>query len=138
MIYVLQLASFIITVIVLSIPAVRYRIVPKQAKRGRAHAEAMRQFLAHGLHLTENRTGVLIFASIAERYVEIIADSGIHQKVGPQVWQQAVDVMIAAIKDGRPGDGFVAAVEHCAEVLAQHFPPGAINRDELANRLVVL
>ena len=41
----------------------------------------MRQFLAHGLHKTENRTGVLIFAAVAERYVEIIADAGINAKV---------------------------------------------------------
>ena len=42
----------------------------------RAHAEAMRQFFAQGLHKTEDRTGVLIFASAAERYAEIIADAG--------------------------------------------------------------
>jgi putative membrane protein len=46
--------------------------------------------------------------------------------------------MIAAIKDGRPADGFVAAVERCGALLAQHFPPGAINRDELPNKLVVM
>ena len=48
------------------------------------HAEAMNQFLTHGIHLTEHRTGVLIFASVAERYAEIIADSGINAKVRPR------------------------------------------------------
>jgi putative membrane protein len=137
-IYMLQLAAFIVTLIVLSIPAIRYRIVPKQAMHRRAHAEAMRQFLAQGLHLTENRTGVLIFASLAERYAEIVADSGINRKVTPQVWEDAIAAMVGAIKDGRPGDGFVEAIEKCGDVLAQHFPPGAINRDELPNRLVVM
>ena len=47
------------------------------------HAEAMHQF-THGIHLTEHRTGVLIFASVAERYAEIIADSGINAKVRPR------------------------------------------------------
>jgi putative membrane protein len=138
MIYLLQLATFIISAVVLSIPAVRFRIVPKQAMHRRAHAEALRQFLAQGLHLTENRTGVLIFASVAERYAEIVADRGINAKVKPEVWQHAVAAMIAAIKDDRPGDGFVAAVEQCGVVLAQHFPPGTINRDELPNKLVVM
>jgi putative membrane protein len=45
-------------------------------------------------------------------------------------------VLIAGIKDGRAGDGFVAAVEQCGAVLAAHFPPGALNRDELPNKLV--
>jgi putative membrane protein len=98
----------------------------------------MRQFLAQGLHLTEQRTGVLIFASVAERYAEIIADRGISAKVGNEVWQQAVAALVDAIKAGRPGDGFVAAVERCGAVLAQHFPPGAIRRDELPNKLVVM
>ena len=137
-IYMLQLAVFIVTAIVLSVPALRYRIVPKHAMHARAHAEALRQFLAQGLHLTEARTGVLIFASAAERYAEIVADSGINAKVGPDVWERAVAALVVAIKDGRPGDGFVAAVEQCGDVLAQHFPPGAINPDELPNRLVVM
>ena len=36
----------------------------------------MRQFFAQGLDRTEQRTGVLIFASVAERYAEIVADAG--------------------------------------------------------------
>ena len=73
--------------------------------RRRAHAEAVRQFLAHGLHLTERRTGVLIFASVAERHAEIVADAGINAKVDAGAWESAIAAMIAAIKDGRPADG---------------------------------
>jgi putative membrane protein len=79
---------------------------------------------------------VLIFASVAERYAEIVADQGINAKVTPEVWDKAVAALIAGIKDGRAGDGFVAAVEQCGVVLAEHFPPGALNPNELPNRLV--
>ena len=137
-IYLAQLVAFIVTAAILSLPAVRYRIVPRQAMRERAHAEAMRQFLGHGLHLTEDRTGVLIFASIAEHYAEIVADTGIHAKVGKEVWEDAIAAMIVAIKDRRVGDGFVGAIERCGAVLAEHFPPGAVNRNELPNKLVVM
>jgi putative membrane protein len=137
-IYMLQLAVFIVTAAILSLPAVRFSIVPKQTMRRRAHAEAIRQFLAQGLHLTERRTGVLIFASVAEHHAEIVADAGINAKVESTVWEEAIAALIAAIKDGRAGDGFVAAVERCGAVLAQHFPPGTINRDELPNKLVVM
>jgi len=118
------------------LPSIRFRIVPKRRMGGRAHAEAMNQFFAHGIHLTEQRTGVLIFASVAERYAEIVADSGINAKVQPEVWSKAVAAMISAIKAGRPGDGFVAAVELCGEQLARYFPPGALNPDELPNKVV--
>ncbi|MFO1098614.1 MAG: DUF5130 family protein [Xanthobacteraceae bacterium] len=136
LIYLVQLAAFIVTAAVFSLPAIRFRVVPNQAMRERAHVEAMRQFLAQGMHLTEHRTGVLVFVSVAEHYAEIVADSGINAKVAPAVWQDAVDAAVAAIREGRIGDGLVAAVERCGAVLAEHFPPGAINRDEVPNKVV--
>jgi putative membrane protein len=136
LIYLVQLVVFIVLAIVLAQPAIRFHVVPRRAKHERAHALAMRQFFAQGLDRTEQRTGVLIFASAAEHYAEIVADAGINAKVTPEVWRQAIDVLIAGIKDGRAGDGFVAAVEQCGAVLAAHFPPGALNRDELPNKLV--
>lgn len=135
-IYLVQLATFAVAVAVMSIPAIRFRIVPQRAMNERAHIEAMRQFLAHGMHLTAQRTGVLIFVSVAEHYAEIIADEGIHSKVTPAVWQDAIEAAIAAIRDDRLGDGLVTAVERCGAVLSAQFPPGAINHDELPNKVV--
>ncbi|MBY0560078.1 TPM domain-containing protein [Hyphomicrobium sp.] len=135
-IYLSQLIAFVIASIGLSHPKLRFHVVPRQAKRDRAHAEAMRQFFAQGLDKTEHRTGVLIFASTAERYAEIVADAGINEKVSPQVWDDAINVLLTAIKVGRPADGFVAAIERCGAVLAAHFPPGALNRDELPDKFL--
>jgi putative membrane protein len=135
-IYLVQLVAFIAAALALSLPAVRFHIVPRRTQHERAHTEALRQFFAQGLHQTEKRTGVLIFASLAERYAEIVADAGINAKVTPQVWDQAIAALVAGMKEGRPGDGFVAAIAQCGAVLAEHFPPGALDRDELPNRLV--
>jgi len=137
-VYVIQLIAFTLAAVGLSRPALRFRIVPRRTRRERAQAAALRQFLAHGLQKTEGRTGVLIFAAEAERYVEIIADGGINAKVTQEVWDTAVASLIAAIKDGRAGDGFVAAIEQCGAVVAQHFPvaPGSVNPDELPDKLV--
>ena len=137
-VYVIQLVVFGATAIGLSQRGIRFLVVPGRTKRERAHAAAMRQFWAHGMHKTQKRTGVLIFAAVAERYVEIIADAGINAKVSQEVWDAAVASLVSAIKAGRPGDGFVAAIEQCGAVLAQHFPvePGSVNPDELPDRLV--
>jgi putative membrane protein len=137
-IYALQLISFVAAAVGLSRPALRYRIVPKRARHDRAHSTAMRQFWAQRLHKTQARTGVLIFVSLAERYAEIIADAGINEKVSPEVWEKAVGDLTAAIKRGRIGDGFVAAIAQCGAVLAQHFPapPGSVNPNELPDKLV--
>jgi putative membrane protein len=135
-IYLIQLATFIVVAAVLSLPVIRYYIVPKRRLYGRAHMVAMQQFLAQGIHLTEKRTGVLIFASVAEHYAEIVADSAINAKVSPEVWAGAIAAMISAMKDGRPGDGFIAAINLCGEQLARYFPPGALNPNELPDKVV--
>src|SRR6476619_3373807 len=136
LIYLIQLVVFIAAAAGLSLPGIRFHVVPRRTKHERAHVEAMRQFFAQGLHQTENRTGVLIFASVAERYAEIVADGGIHAKVTPQVWDHAVAALVAGMREGRTADGFIAAIEQCGAVLAEHFPPGVLNPDELPNRLV--
>ncbi len=131
-IYLLQLGAFLGVLYLLTREPIRYRIVPRSVKRGRAHQEALRQFAAHGLQHTELRTGVLIFVSIAERYAEVLADAGIAQKVSGDVWDDAVKGLLSDIRAGHSADGFVKIIETCAATLAAHFPPGAINRNELA------
>jgi putative membrane protein len=135
-IYLAQLGLFVIAALVLSIPSIRFHIVPRRSMHGQAHAEALRQFCAQGLHKTDQRTGVLIFASEAEHYAEIIADTGIHAKVKPEVWDEAVELLIDAVGDGRTADGFIAAVDLCGAVLAENFPPGALNRNELPDKVI--
>lgn len=135
-VYVLQLIAFLLAAIGLSHQSLRFLIVPRRARHDRAHAEAERQFFVQGMDKTEHRTGVLIFASAAERYAEIVADAGINEKVTPQIWDDAVNALVAAIKAGQPADGFVAAIQKCGAVLAAHFPPGALKRDELPDKIV--
>ena len=136
LIYVIQLIVFIFAAFLLSLPPILFRIVPRRKMHQQAHAEAIRQFIAQGMQKTEERTGVLIFASEAEHYAEIIADAGINVKVGPDVWDAAVAALVDGIGHGRAADGFVAAIEQCSVVLAQYFPPGALNRNELPDKLI--
>jgi putative membrane protein len=137
-IYGVQIMLFVAAILVLRLPALRHRLTPRRMGHERAHHMAQHQFAAHGLHKTSERTGVLIFASQAERYAEIVADTGINEKVDAQVWRGAIADLLAAIKAERPADGFVAAVERCGAVLAEHFPlpPGAAHRPQLPDRLI--
>jgi putative membrane protein len=137
-IYALQLAAFLGALYGLNRGRIRYWIVPGRTKRERAHQEALRQFAAHGLQHTQLRTGVLIFVSIAERYAEVVADSGIDQKVSQDAWDDVVATLTSAFAGGQPAEGLINAIEKCAMILAEHFPAGAINRDELPNAIVEL
>ncbi|MGI9381986.1 MAG: TPM domain-containing protein [Methyloligellaceae bacterium] len=137
-IYALQLATFACVALLLQWRPLRMRLVPGPVKRGRAHRNAMEQFLVQDLHTTKGRTGVLIFVSVAERFVEVIADEGIHQKVRPGLWDDVVRDLTDHIKRGEAGDGFVRAVGECGAVLAEHFPPDGSDEDELPNHLIVI
>src|SRR5690349_11197162 len=79
-ILVTQAILFIATAWALSHPRLRHRIVPDAIAAEAAHKNAIAQFLAHGVHLTEKRTGVLIYVALINRRVEIVADVGIHSK----------------------------------------------------------
>lgn len=116
----------------------RMLFVPATLKSERAHRMAMRQFLAHNIHLTEARTGVLIFVSEAEHHAEVVADAGIHARVPQAEWTAIVAGLIAAAQGDRMADGFVEAVGAAGRLLAAHFPPGTGNPNEIEDRLVEL
>src|ERR1044072_6463237 len=54
-IYVIELAVFALVAVGLSRQAIRFMVVPRRMKRERAHAAALRQFLAQGMQKTEGR-----------------------------------------------------------------------------------
>jgi putative membrane protein len=137
-IYLAQLAVFVVLAILLSLPPVHIHTVPRAVQRARAHDRALEQFLAHGLQMTEERTGALIFVSLAERHAEIVADAGIAARVPQAVWEEAIAALIGEIRAGRLGEGLVGAVGQVGAVLAAHFPPRPDDRDELANDVILL
>ncbi|ODR97298.1 hypothetical protein AUC69_11720 [Methyloceanibacter superfactus] len=137
-IYIAQLAVFAAGALLMLWQPLRMAITPTALKRTRAHQRAVEQFLVQNLHTTKGRTGVLIYVSDAERYAEVIADDGIYAKVTPQVWDELIDALTAHIGTGKRTEGFVAAIEICGKILAEHFPPSTVDQDELPNHLIVL
>jgi len=133
---VTQAAVFLLFYLLSCIPAVKRLTTPRSVRRYRTRQAALRQFMAHGLHLTEERTGVLLFACAADHQVEVLADAGIHAKVDPDVWGEAVRALTAGLAARQPVEGFERAIAICGGVLAEHFPPQAKNANELADRLV--
>ena len=89
-VYAIQLGTFIIAAALVLWRPLRMWFVPAALKRRQASRLAREQFHALGLDQTRGRTGILLFVSVAERYVEILADRGIDEKVPPGTWKQIV------------------------------------------------
>ena len=136
-IYLAQLVLFIVAGLLLSWTPLRLWLVPRRVQRARAHHAALEQFFLRHVSHTAERTGVLIFVSLAERYARIIADDGVAAKVPQAEWQAAIDALTGHMRGGRIAAGFVAAIERCGAVLAVHAPPDG-SPNVLPDRLYVM
>ena len=87
---------------------------------------------------TEHNSGVLIYVQLLDRKVEIVADRGIHARVGQAFWDAVCGRMQAAFRAGDFERGATTAIADITAALAAHFPPGAENPDELPDAPVVL
>jgi len=134
----LQAALFLLVLALVRLTPLGLWLAPRALRRERVHAEAMKQFLAKGLHVTAERTGVLLYVSLADHVAEVVADEGIYAKVSPEVWGETIAALVEGLKSGRRADGFVRAIEIAGAVLADHFPPRPHNPNELPDRLVEL
>ena len=135
-ILVLQVLTFVLIAVIASHSALRHRIVPESIAADAARKAAVAQFLAHGVHLTESRTGVLIFVALADRRVEIVADAGIDRKVEAGAWDALTRDIIVAARGGALADGLVTAVQRAGLLLSRHCPPVPVDKNELPDRVV--
>lgn len=113
------------------------KLVPKGVKYWRAENLARRQFLENNLHHTIGESGVLIFVSAAEHYVEIIADRGIDKFIDQAQWQSIIDSFIVEVKAGNTAAGFIDCINSCGKLL-EEFVPSTNVKNELPNHLVII
>lgn len=130
-----QAAVFAVAVLIGASPLGRW-LTPGPVKAWLVRRAALAQFEALGLTHTRDRTGVLIYASIALRRAQVLADSGIYEKAPGQAWDEVVGLLVQGLARAAPADGFVAAVEKTGEILAAHLPPRADDRNELPDGVV--
>ncbi len=134
-----QMALFMLSAILFQLPPIRRLLVPRSVQQQRARRLAYQTFYEAGVHHASHRAGILIFVSIEEHYVQIIADEGVAAKVDNAAWDHAVETFISKVKSGEVADGFIGCIEQCGAVLAEHFP-ATVERpaNELTNRLIEL
>jgi putative membrane protein len=135
----LESIVFVLGVLVLDLsPSLLMRCIPGQLKRQAAQRCAREQFIAQRVNQTKQGSGVLLFVSVAERYVEILADHGINAHVSPHLWDGMINDFVVSIRSGRIVDGFLDTIRRCGALLQTHYPAQAKNINELPNRLIEL
>ncbi len=102
----------------------------------RVRQRAAAAFLENEVFKTRGRTGVLIFLSLFERRVVVLADAGINARVAQHEWDAIVAGVVDGVRAGRPGKALAAAIARCGELLERdQVTRAADDADELPDRL---
>ncbi|MHB8415571.1 MAG: TPM domain-containing protein [Acidiferrobacteraceae bacterium] len=132
-----QMGVFLVTAAVLVFtPGLAMRLIPKHIRHARARRFARAQFYEQGVHTTHDHSGVLFFVALAERYVEIVADKGIHERVGEAQWQKIIDSFLEPVRQGDIIGGLVAGIEACGRAMERHYPADPDAAHELSDGLI--
>ena len=81
---------------------------------------------------------MLVYLLLADRDVEIIADRGIHRRVGADEWAPICREMEQAFREGRFVDGVIAGIRAVSAHLTRHYPGKGRRPNELPDSPVVL
>jgi putative membrane protein len=135
-----QAVLFVGVVLIVALPGVRRRLTPGALKTHRVRQVARHHFTAVGGRLEQGVPLILIFASLKDRRVELVAHKAIHDAVGQRPWDAAVaavsESMRACLARGEnPTDGYVRAIEICGVALAAHYPATGQRTNHLSNEI---
>jgi len=111
--------------------------IPTFVQKTYVHQRAFAEFCLQRIDRTENRSGILIFISLMERQVVVLADKGISEKLPEETWNEVVQLIIEKIKIGKPAEGLIAGIRRCGDILQKHFPANGSEKNELSNGLIV-
>jgi len=93
------------------------RVLDERVERAAAEA-----FLDHEVFATRERTGLLIYVSLLERRVSILADSGIHPSVPPEEWAAMARTVAREMRSKAPAEALLSAVTQVGGLLAARGP----------------
>lgn len=124
--------------LVANIPVIDRLIIPRRTRSRMVYSRALRHFVESGVYATKERTGILIFISCMEHEVRILADKGISSKIDQSVWNALAEKIAASVKEGNTAAALIETIGECGIILAEHFPAGPDNANELVDGLVLL
>ncbi|MDA8142145.1 MAG: TPM domain-containing protein [Desulfobacteraceae bacterium] len=118
------------------IPALKRRFIARTELEEEVQEAAMTSFIHHGLYRTRDANGILIYISVFERKVWVLADRGIHAKVANGQWDGVVARITEGIRQKKAATAICEAVAEIGAVLKTHFPIKADDTNELRNVIV--
>ena len=103
-----------------------------------ARTRAIETFSNFKVWDTEHNNGVLIYLLLADHDFEILADRGIHLRVGATGWEAICKGMEARFRQGHFEAGILEGIQKISEQLEQHYPSQGKKPNELKNSPIII
>jgi putative membrane protein len=118
-----------------SIPRFHRSFIPRAVMQRRVNAAAHQAFLSLQISQTRDATGIMLYVSLFEHMVVVVADKAINERHDAATWNGIRDLLVEGLKNNKPDEGFSQAIARCGEILAEHFPIKSDDTNELSNHL---
>ncbi|MCE9590419.1 MAG: hypothetical protein K8S99_07840 [Planctomycetes bacterium] len=119
-------------------PTLRRPFTPKSQMRDEVNARARQAFYDGRVYRTDKGTGVLIYISLFERMVVVLADDRVIEKLGRPALDELCAQMTGGLKHGDVTATMCAAIKATGDRLASIFPRDPNDKNELPNALVLV
>lgn len=117
---------------------VRRLVVSEREMEQEVERAASHVFSVNTVAATAERVGLLIYASLFERRIVILADRQVNEALGEQELERLRDVAVAHLKDGAFEQAFLDVIREAEPMLAERLPAEReLNANELANHVVM-
>lgn len=134
----MQIVAFMLFAMLAYLPRINILFTPKKTKERRARILAQSGFFRVGLHGTTHRHSLMLFVSLDEKYVEILADAEIVDKLSLSAFEAIKSELANAVGKKKFADTYISTIKTCGAMLAEKFPSDGSRANELIDGVVEL
>lgn len=127
----------IFSVLISKIPFIQRHLISHSDLEEQVNQRAELEFYSANLKSTRDKTGILIFLSLMEKKVVVLADHGISEKLEPSTWNNLVEIILSGVKNKNLAKGISEAVLHCGNLLSEVIPREPDDTNELKDHLII-
>ena len=117
---------------------VKKALTSRPDRNAQVYMRAEVEFYQAGLNQTQGQTGIMIFVSMLEHQVVILADKAISNKLPDSTWKGVVDLVTTGIKEKSLQQGICAGIKKCGDILEEHFPIAPDDVNEVKDHLIII
>jgi putative membrane protein len=118
-------------------PYLKPIFIGRQRVEETVRQRALQAFYEKGLYKTRFQTGILIFISLFEHIVWILADKGIYEKMHQDSLDRFAKKISQGLKEGRACETLCQTIKEMGGILSQHFPLSPGDTNELPDTVIL-